>query len=110
MVDDPAAEGLPLTGVVDRQVERGLGDAGRDGGDAESAGVQRRERDRQTVALVAQQPISFDPDPSKFIVAVGEPVSPILCSGGSAVSPSASAGTRKQEMPRVSSEVRIMLV
>ncbi len=37
--------------------------------------------------------------PSKRIVAVAEPVRPILRSGGSATRPSLSAGTRKQEMP-----------
>ena len=36
---------------------------------------------------------------SNRIVAVAEPVSPIFRSGGSALSPSVSAGTRKQEMP-----------
>ena len=43
---------------------------------------------------------------SKRIVAVADPVRPILRSGGSALSPSESAGTRKQEMPLRSSEVR----
>ena len=37
--------------------------------------------------------------PSKRIVAVALPVRPIFFSGGSALRPSASAGTRKQEMP-----------
>ena len=36
---------------------------------------------------------------SNRIVAVAEPVSPIFRSGGSALRPSESAGTRKQEMP-----------
>ncbi len=43
---------------------------------------------------------------SKRIVAVAEPVRPILRSGGSAERPSVEAGTRKQEMPLRSSEVR----
>ena len=43
---------------------------------------------------------------SNRIVAVAEPVSPIFRSGGSALRPSVSAGTRKQEMPLRSSEVR----
>ena len=41
-------------------------------------------------------------------VVVLDPVRPILRSGGSALSPSASPGTRKHEMPRRSSPVRAM--
>ena len=43
---------------------------------------------------------------SKRIVAVAEPVRPILRSGGSALRPSVEAGTRKHEIPLRSSEVR----
>ena len=48
------AEGLALPGVGDGVVERALGEPGRDGGDAEAAGVETGERDPQAVALVAE--------------------------------------------------------
>ena len=44
------------------------------------------------------------------MVAVAEPVSPILRSGSAAVSPAASAGTRKQLTPREPSAVRAIVV
>ena len=58
---DRLAELLALAGVGDRVRERGLGDAGRDRGDAEPAGVERREGDPHAGALVADPVGGGDP-------------------------------------------------
>ena len=43
-------------------VERALGEAGGDRGDAEPAGVEAGERDAQPVALLAEPPLDGDAD------------------------------------------------
>ena len=58
---DRPAELLALTGVRDRVGERRLGDPGRDRGDAEPAGVERRERDLHARALLADELGGGDP-------------------------------------------------
>ena len=62
MLDDRAAERLPLAGVPDGDVEGGLGEPHRDGADAEAAGVQGGEGDRQAAAALADEPVGGDRD------------------------------------------------
>ena len=87
-------------------VERRLPQPDRDGGDAEAAGVESSEGDLEPVPLVAEQPFgrhAYVVEPHRRGGRTGEP---IFRSGGSALRPSVSAGTRKQEIPLRSSEVR----
>ncbi len=58
--EDRPAELLPRHRVFERVVERSLGQARGARGDAEPAGIQRRQGDREAVALCADQPVSGD--------------------------------------------------
>ncbi len=60
MVEDALAEGGALLGVVDRDIQRRLGEPGGDRGDPESAGVEGAERDAQPVALLADEAVGAE--------------------------------------------------
>ena len=62
MLDDRPAERLPLAGVADGDVEGGLGEPDRDGADAEAAGVEGGEGDRQAATALADEPVGRDRD------------------------------------------------
>src|SRR5688500_19108831 len=51
---DRAAERVALLGVGGRELERGLGDADRLGGDADAPAVERPQRDAHAVAGLAE--------------------------------------------------------
>jgi len=62
VIDDLRAEGLPIPGVSHRCVQGTLGQAGRHCGDAETSGVESRQRDPQPLALLAQPALYGHPD------------------------------------------------
>ena len=61
VLDDRPAERLPLPGVPDGDVERGLREPDRDGADAQAAGVERGQGDRQAAAALADEPVGGRP-------------------------------------------------
>ena len=93
---DRLAEGDPLLGVVVGVVGRALGDADRLRGGAEARALERRQRDRQPLALRRR---SGSPPgtrtSSKTGEPVGEPLMPSLCSSLPIEKPGRSASTTK---------------
>ena len=62
VLDDRPAERLPLAGVADGDVEGGLREPDGDRADAEAAGVEGGEGDRQAAAALADEPVGRDRD------------------------------------------------
>ena len=86
------------------RVERRLGESGCGGSDAEPSGVEGGQRDGHALARVAHPPAGVTSAPSKMTCADRVAVQAHLALGGAERRcPSVSAGTTKQDSPRLGS-------